>query len=157
MNGLAGPLHGLANQEVLVWLKEFKQKCDFRPPLSVWAADVASRSGPSRQQAAVSTLAALCRYLVNKPATKETITEALWDTLKSGQVVPGYGHAVLRKTDPRCATASAAVAIHTPVIQRTAAVQRKAVIATVLAAGTSANGSLPSSTSRTTRWSSSCI
>jgi len=66
MNGLAGPLHGLANQEVLVWLKEFKQK-----------------------------------YLVNKPATKETITEALWDTLKSGQVVPGYGHAVLRKTDPR--------------------------------------------------------
>lgn len=25
----------------------------------------------------------------------------LWDTLKSGQVVPGYGHAVLRKPDPR--------------------------------------------------------
>jgi citrate synthase len=23
------------------------------------------------------------------------------DTLKSGRVVPGYGHAVLRKTDPR--------------------------------------------------------
>jgi citrate synthase len=34
MNGLAGPLHGLANQEVLVWLKEFKQKCDFRPTLT---------------------------------------------------------------------------------------------------------------------------
>jgi len=29
------------------------------------------------------------------------IRQALWDTLNSGQVVPGYGHAVLRKTDPR--------------------------------------------------------
>ncbi|KOB75953.1 Citrate synthase [Operophtera brumata] len=27
--------------------------------------------------------------------------EFIWKTLKSGQVVPGYGHAVLRKTDPR--------------------------------------------------------
>ncbi len=25
----------------------------------------------------------------------------MWDTLKAGQVVPGFGHAVLRKTDPR--------------------------------------------------------
>jgi citrate synthase len=31
----------------------------------------------------------------------DVIHEALWATLKSGQVVPGYGHAVLRKTDPR--------------------------------------------------------
>jgi len=29
------------------------------------------------------------------------LKDALWDTLKSGQVIPGYGHAVLRKTDPR--------------------------------------------------------
>ena len=29
------------------------------------------------------------------------ITEYLWSTLKAGRVVPGYGHAVLRKTDPR--------------------------------------------------------
>ena len=27
--------------------------------------------------------------------------EFVWETLKSGQVIPGYGHAVLRKTDPR--------------------------------------------------------
>ena len=33
--------------------------------------------------------------------TPETIKEYLWKTLKGGQVVPGYGHAVLRKTDPR--------------------------------------------------------
>lgn len=26
MNGLAGPLHGLANQEVLLWLTKFKQR-----------------------------------------------------------------------------------------------------------------------------------
>ena len=27
--------------------------------------------------------------------------EFIWNTLAGGQVVPGYGHAVLRKTDPR--------------------------------------------------------
>jgi citrate synthase len=65
LNGLAGPLHGLANQEVLRWILQFRQK------------------------------------LGNKDATKEEITKALWDTLNAGQVIPGYGHAVLRKTDPR--------------------------------------------------------
>lgn len=34
-------------------------------------------------------------------ATEEQIKTYLWDTLNGGQVVPGYGHAVLRKTDPR--------------------------------------------------------
>ncbi len=29
------------------------------------------------------------------------IKDYLWSTLKSGQVVPGYGHAVLRRPDPR--------------------------------------------------------
>ena len=29
------------------------------------------------------------------------IKEFLWKTLKSGQVVPGYGHGVLRNPDPR--------------------------------------------------------
>jgi len=65
MCGLAGPLHGLANQEVLRWLLHFKES------------------------------------LGNKPVTRETISEACWATLNSGQVIPGYGHAVLRKTDPR--------------------------------------------------------
>ena len=36
-----------------------------------------------------------------KPVTKESITEFAWETLKAGKVIPGYGHAVLRKTDPR--------------------------------------------------------
>ena len=65
MNGLAGPLHGLANQEVLSWVMKFQAK------------------------------------LGGKEPTEELVKEALWDTLKAGQVVPGYGHAVLRKTDPR--------------------------------------------------------
>ena len=64
LNGLAGPLHGLANQEVLNWLTKMK--------------------------------AAIGNDLSDK-----AITDYLWTTLKSGQVVPGYGHAVLRKTDPR--------------------------------------------------------
>ena len=65
INGLAGPLHGLANQEVLSWTQNFMEK------------------------------------LGGKVPTKEELEKALWDTLNSGQVIPGYGHAVLRKTDPR--------------------------------------------------------
>jgi len=33
--------------------------------------------------------------------TEEDIAKHVHETLASGQVVPGYGHAVLRKTDPR--------------------------------------------------------
>ncbi|BDV42326.1 type I citrate synthase [Geotalea uraniireducens] len=66
LNGLAGPLHGLANQEVLGWIMEFQKKLG-----------------------------------EGVEPTKENVTKALWDTLNAGQVVPGYGHAVLRKTDPR--------------------------------------------------------
>jgi citrate synthase len=67
LNALAGPLHGLANQEVLSWIQQLEVKF--------------KKEG--------------------KPVTKETITEFAWQTLKSGKVIPGYGHAVLRKTDPR--------------------------------------------------------
>lgn len=38
---------------------------------------------------------------VGQNATEEQLKDFIWKTLKSGQVVPGYGHAVLRKTDPR--------------------------------------------------------
>ncbi|MBI4862374.1 MAG: citrate (Si)-synthase [Candidatus Riflebacteria bacterium] len=65
MAGLAGPLHGLANQEVLRWIQDVMKKMDGKLP------------------------------------SEEQLKKFLWDTLKSGQVVPGYGHAVLRKTDPR--------------------------------------------------------
>ncbi|KAG9102667.1 hypothetical protein FRC06_001500 [Ceratobasidium sp. 370] len=62
--GLAGPLHGLANQEVLRWMLEMQKA-------------------------------------VGEDPSHEQIKEYLWKTLKSGQVVPGYGHGVLRKPDPR--------------------------------------------------------
>ena len=39
--------------------------------------------------------------LVGEDFTDEQLKEFVWTTLKSGKVVPGYGHAVLRKTDPR--------------------------------------------------------
>jgi citrate synthase len=64
LNSLAGPLHGLANQEALRWLLGIHEKFN---------------GVPSRDE--------LCDYA--------------WDKLKSGQVIPGYGHAVLRKPDPR--------------------------------------------------------
>lgn len=64
MCGLAGPLHGLANQEVLIFLNKIGKELG-----NNWS--------------------------------KETIRDWVWKHLKSGQVVPGYGHAVLRKTDPR--------------------------------------------------------
>lgn len=65
LNGLAGPLHGLANQEVLGWIQNFMKELGGTVP------------------------------------TEEQLKKAVWDTLNSGQVIPGYGHAVLRKTDPR--------------------------------------------------------
>lgn len=64
MNGLAGPLHGRANQEVLEWILEMKSK-------------------------------------IGTNVSNADIEKYLWDTLNAGRVVPGYGHAVLRKTDPR--------------------------------------------------------
>jgi citrate synthase len=65
LNGLAGPLHGLANEEVLRWIQGVMDE------------------------------------MGNKVPTEEEMRQFVWDTLKSGRVVPGFGHAVLRKTDPR--------------------------------------------------------
>jgi citrate synthase len=67
LNALAGPLHGLANQEVLQWIQDLKTKFESE----------------------------------GKEVNAETITEFAWDTLNAKKVIPGYGHAVLRKTDPR--------------------------------------------------------
>ncbi len=64
LNGLAGPLHGLANQECLGWILMVHEKFNGVP-------------------------------------TDEQIKKFAWDTLNSGKVIPGYGHAVLRVTDPR--------------------------------------------------------
>ena len=65
MNGLAGPLHGLANQEVIKWIFEMREQLGSEAP------------------------------------TQEQIVDYVQKTLTAGKVVPGYGHAVLRKTDPR--------------------------------------------------------
>jgi citrate synthase len=64
MNGLAGPLHGLAAQEVARWILELREQFGGVP-------------------------------------TKDQITDFIKTTLAEGRVIPGYGHAVLRKTDPR--------------------------------------------------------
>jgi len=65
INGLAGPLHGLANQGVLRWLQGIMDK------------------------------------MGNTIPSEDEMKQFVWDTLNSGQVIPGFGHAVLRKTDPR--------------------------------------------------------
>lgn len=64
INSLAGPLHGLANQESLGWLLHIHDQFTGVP-------------------------------------TREQLRQFAWDTLNAGQVIPGYGHAVLRKPDPR--------------------------------------------------------
>lgn len=38
---------------------------------------------------------------IGNDLSDQAIKDYLWSTLNAGQVVPGYGHAVLRKTDPR--------------------------------------------------------
>lgn len=64
LQGLAGPLHGLAAQEVLRWIIQMKDS-------------------------------------IGENYSDKDVKDYLWSTLKSGRVVPGYGHAVLRKPDPR--------------------------------------------------------
>lgn len=64
LNGLAGPLHGLANQECLGFVLELKERYKGVP-------------------------------------TEKQLEDFSWERLSSGQVIPGYGHAVLRVTDPR--------------------------------------------------------
>ena len=64
LNGLAGPLHGLANQECLKWILETMDKFGGAP-------------------------------------TEEQLKQYAEETLAAGKVIPGYGHAVLRITDPR--------------------------------------------------------
>lgn len=64
LQGLAGPLHGLAAQEVLRWILQMQEH-------------------------------------VGDNASDQDVKDYLWKTLKSGRVIPGYGHAVLRKPDPR--------------------------------------------------------
>jgi citrate synthase len=66
LNGLAGPLHGLANQECLGWILELMDKFGGVP-------------------------------------AEEQLREFAFETLRGGKVIPGYGHAVLRVTDPRFA------------------------------------------------------
>lgn len=63
-DGLAGPLHGLANQEVVKWILETMKLFGGNP-------------------------------------TREQIAQYAHETLESGKVIPGYGHAVLRVVDPR--------------------------------------------------------
>lgn len=38
---------------------------------------------------------------IGTSSTDSDIKAYLWSTLQSGQVIPGYGHAVLRRPDPR--------------------------------------------------------
>jgi citrate synthase len=64
LNGLAGPLHGLANQECLHFVLDVRKKFNGVP-------------------------------------SDEQLREYAWSTLQEGRVIPGYGHAVLRVTDPR--------------------------------------------------------
>ncbi len=64
LNALAGPLHGLANQECLKWVLDTMEQFGGTP-------------------------------------TDEQLEKFAWETLNAGRVIPGYGHAVLRITDPR--------------------------------------------------------
>lgn len=65
LNGLAGPLHGLANQECLGWILDVLKEFD------------------------------------GKTLTEDQVRDFAWKMLRCGKVIPGYGHAVLRVTDPR--------------------------------------------------------
>jgi len=42
-----------------------------------------------------------CCMQIGQTPSKAEVEQFVWDTLNSGRVIPGFGHAVLRKTDPR--------------------------------------------------------
>ncbi|KAL6039391.1 hypothetical protein STEG23_004278 [Scotinomys teguina] len=58
-------------------------------------------SSKSEKPATFSILFSLEKKEVGKDVSDEKLRDYIWNTLNSGRVVPGYGHAVLRKTDPR--------------------------------------------------------
>jgi len=64
LQGLAGPLHGLAAQEVLRWVLKMQET-------------------------------------IGTDFSDQDVRDYIWSTLRSGRVIPGYGHGVLRKPDPR--------------------------------------------------------
>jgi citrate synthase len=68
MLGLAGPLHGYANQEVMYWISEMLKEI-----------------GDGSEDKVI----------------REKILAYVHRTISEGKVIPGYGHAVLRVTDPR--------------------------------------------------------
>ena len=68
MLGLAGPLHGYANQEVMYWISEMMKEI-----------------GDGSDDKVI----------------REKIQAYVHRTISEGKVIPGYGHAVLRVTDPR--------------------------------------------------------
>ncbi|KAG7123223.1 Citrate synthase like protein [Verticillium longisporum] len=55
---------------------------------------------PTEQQEVLNWLTDM-KKSVGDDLSDKSITDYLWSTLNAGRVVPGYGHAVLRKTDPR--------------------------------------------------------
>jgi citrate synthase len=75
-------------------------------PFGAFAAGMHSLSGPLHGMATQNALDWLNSMLKeakakNTVANKDFITSYINNTIANKQVVPGYGHAVLRKTDPR--------------------------------------------------------
>ena len=68
-------------------------------PYLAFSAALNGLAGPANQE--VLRWIMKLRDEVGESPTDQNIKDYLWKTLKAGQVVPGYGHAVLRKTDPR--------------------------------------------------------
>ncbi|HEX9911705.1 MAG TPA: citrate (Si)-synthase, partial [candidate division Zixibacteria bacterium] len=110
MNGLAGPLHGLANQEVLRWIQNLMKKLGGKLPSkeelskALWDTLNSGQVIPGYGHAVLRKTDpryTAQREFALKHMPEDELSKALWDTLNSGQVIPGYGHAVLRKTDPR--------------------------------------------------------
>jgi len=72
-------------------------------PYGTFAAGMHSLSGPLHglaTQTSLERIKSMINHFNKKPSVEE-ITEYIRETLNKGQVIPGYGHAVLRKTDPR--------------------------------------------------------
>ena len=80
-----------------------KGGCSGRPCSTQPGPDHAHSSPRGVGGGGVCRAHAVAAVQIGADPSKEQVEKFVWDTLNSGKVVPGYGHAVLRKTDPRYA------------------------------------------------------
>ncbi|KAF3632319.1 Citrate synthase, mitochondrial [Capsicum annuum] len=101
LNGLAGPLHGLANQYLCYVICFCAVLCVCLISRNLSRGSFGNSLSTSSEVEEVLLWIKSVVEECGENISKEQLKDYVWKTLNSGKVVPGFGHGVLRKTDPR--------------------------------------------------------